>query len=187
MYRLALLLILSGCVVNNHKVTQGPYNPEPKVYTLVCDETCTDADTERLKLLEDKINRTIRSQCFADFMLTPNRPWNFLEGRKPRDVLEKMREPRTVLVRYFFSPFWRLQGYDVAEQAVVNINRASVTVQRMNLCAEAAVIAHEIAHANGFNHRGNDPDEFNQFTPPYQVNHAFEPRREDYRNGGCCI
>lgn len=185
--KIALFFLLTSCVVNNHKITQHPYNAAPKIYTLVCDETCSDAEVEKLRLLEDKLNDTLRSQCFADFMLTPNRPWNWLEGRTPSDILSLMRKPRTVLVRYFFSPFWGLEGYEVAEQAVVNINRLSVTVQRMSLCQEAAVIAHEIGHANGLNHRGNDPDEFNQWTPPYQINHAFEPRALDYRNGGCCI
>jgi hypothetical protein len=154
---------------------------------LVCDESCTDAEAERLKLLERKINQTINSECFSDFILTPNRPWNHLEGKTPVEILQIMRSKKIVLVRYFTSVHYRIEGYEVAEQAVVNINRLSVTIQNMNLCREASLIAHEISHANGLNHRGNEPDAYNQLSPPYQVNHAFEPRKENYLNGRCCV
>lgn len=184
---LLLLLALSGCSRKEPKIISiGLSVPVKKTIALICDESCTDAEVERLKLLERKLNQTINGQCFADFILTPNRPWNYLEGKTPVDVLKIMRSQKVILVRYFTSPFYQLEGYDVAEQAVVHINRLSITVQKMSLCREAAVIAHEIAHSNGLNHRGNEPDDFNQLSPPYQVNHAFEPRADDYLNGGCC-
>lgn len=188
MARIALLLLLTGCVIKSQpKITQSGLGKPRQSIILVCDESCTDAEAERLKLLEAKINQTVNGQCFRDFVLTPNRPWRHLEGRRPQDVLEIMLRPKIVLVRYFTSIYYQLEGFEVAEQAVVNINRLAVTLRGMSLCEEAAVIAHEIAHANGLNHRGNEPDAYNQLSPPYQVNHAFEPRNEDYLNGGCCI
>jgi len=188
MARIALLLLLAGCTVKHEpKIKSQGLSTYKKSIALVCDESCTDAEVERLKLLERKVNQTINGQCFKDFMLTPNRPWNHLEGKTPADVLEIMRAPKIVLVRYFTSVFYQLEGFEVAQQAVVHINRLAVTVRRMSLCREAAVIAHEIAHANGLNHRGNEPDAYNQLSPPYQVNHAFESRNEDFLNGGCCV
>lgn len=185
---ICLLSVLSGCVIKQTRIVQtGLKSPLKPIIRLVCSESCTDAEAERLPLLEAKINSTLGSECFEKFILTPNRPWNHLEGKTPKDVLEAMRTPKTIMVHYFTSLYFRLEGFDVSEQAVIHINRLSVTIQRMPLCQEAAVMAHEIAHANGFNHRGNDPDEFNQLTPPYQVNHSFEPLGEDYRNGGCCL
>lgn len=191
MARIALLLLLagcSGCVVKNEpKTKQYGLSQYKQTIVLVCDESCTDAEVERLKLLERKLNQTINSECFSDFILTPNRPWNHLEDRTPAQILEIMRSRKIVLVRYFTSIYYQLEGFEVAQQAVVHINRLSVTVQRMNLCREASVIAHEIAHANGLNHRGNEPDEYNMLSPPYQIDHAFEPRKDSYLNGGCCV
>ena len=191
MIRIAFICVLSlssSCVVKQTQVLQEGLKSNPRaIIRLVCDESCTDAEAERLPALEAKLNATLGSECFRDFILTPNRPWTHLEDRTPQDVLELMLKPKVILVRYFTNLAYNIQGYEVAEQAVININRLSVTIRRMNLCREAAVMAHEIAHANGLHHKGNEPDEYNQLSPPYQINHAFEPRAEDYLNGGCCL
>jgi hypothetical protein len=188
MTRLLALLFLTGCVINNHKIVQhGLKIPDKKIVSLVCDESCTDSERERLPLIEKKLNATLASKCFSDFVMTPNRPWNHLGELKPIDVLDRMLTPQILLVSYFYSPLWQLEGYEVAGQAVVHINRHAVAYQKMSLCTEASLMAHEVSHAKGLNHRGNVHDKFNDLTAPYQINHAFEDRSKDYLNGGCCL
>lgn len=179
---------LTACVIKQERIIQQAYSePKKKLVQLVCDENCTDSERARIPLLEKKINDTLGSKCFADFILTPNRPWNYLEGKRPSEVLNVMRQPQILLVSYFYHPIWQLEGYEVAGQAVVHLNRNSIAHQNMSLCTEASLIAHEVAHAKGLNHRGNNHDDFNDLTPPYQVNHAFEDKTENYLNGGCCL
>jgi hypothetical protein len=188
MKALILAFLLSGCVINHYpKIVSHPLKmPIKRIITLVCDERCSDAERLKLPLIERKLNETIQSQCFSDFLLAPGRPYNHMQGETPKSVLAKMQTPQVLLVNYFYHSFWQLQGYEVAGESVVHINRNAIAVQSLGLCDEASIMAHEAAHAKGLNHRGNENNSFNNFTPPYQVNHAFDSPAIDWRNGGCC-
>jgi hypothetical protein len=183
------LFVLSGCVFKHEpKMVQSPLRvPDPKkIITLICDEKCSEGERLRLAILETKLNETLGSQCFEDFITAKGRPYHML-NENPESVVKRMRTPQVILVNYFFHPAFGLAGFDVAEQPVIHMNRASIAAFGMDACAEASVMAHEIAHVKGFMHRGNENNEYNNSTVPYVINHAFDPKREDYRNGGCCL
>jgi hypothetical protein len=189
---LALLIALPACVINNHpKIERYPLQvPEKKpqkIVTLICDENCSESEKIKLSLIEEKLNKTLSSECFARFILAPGRPYNYMGDETPQTLLEKMRTPQVILVNYFYALNFFLQGFERAGEAVVHINRNAVAIQNLGYCAEASIMAHEVAHAKGFVHKGNEPNEFNQSTAPYTINHAFDPISDDYRNGGCCI
>lgn len=184
--RLILIsLLLSSC--SPHKPPVNASQGAPKGITLMCAHDCTDGEKSKIKAIEDKLNKTIRSQCFADY-IRARRTWNLMKRETPETLLRKLREPITLVVRYFYDPAWWVYGYETAGDPVVHLNRNSIARQSLNLCAEASIAAHEAAHVLGFMHRGNVYDEFNSWTTaPYIVNHAFDPRSEDFRNGGCCL
>ena len=189
MRALILAILVSGCVINHNRIVSQPLRApsQPPTITLVCDEKCSDSERLKLKLIQDKLNATLNSQCFADYILAPGRPWNWMKGNTPADVLAKMRTPQILLVNYLYYFDWRLQGYEQSGEPVVHINRNAVAIENLSFCAEASIMAHEAAHAKGLMHRGNQNNEFNYSTPPYMVNHAFDPKADDYRNGGCCV
>lgn len=189
---LLALVLLSGCVINNHpKQVYGPPSPKkvnpPKTITLVCNETCNDTERMKLPELEKKLNETLNSDCFARYILADKRKWTELRGDTPVDVLVKMRTPQVIMVSYFYHFMSGLQGYEVAMQPVIHINRNALAAYNHGFCAEASIMAHEISHAKGLMHRGNDNNSHNYYSPPYQINHAFDSVDEDYRNGGCCL
>jgi hypothetical protein len=190
---LLALVLLSGCVINNHpKQVYGPPSPPkkaeaPKTITLVCNETCNDTEKMKLPELERKLNATLNSDCFAKFILAKGRKWTELRGDDPLDVLLKMRTEQVIMVSYFYHFIYGLQGFEVAGQPVVHINRNALAAYNQSFCSEASIMAHEIAHAKGLMHRGNENNDHNYYSPPYQINHAFDSLDEDYRNGGCCI
>lgn len=183
-------LLLSGCVIKHEpKIVQQPLKaPELKrIITLVCNESCSEAEKLKLPLLERKLNETLGSQCFEDFMTAKGRPYRMIGKYTPEDIVKKLRVPQVILVDYFYHFMFPVLGYDVAEQPVIHMNRNAIAIYNMDLCAEASVMAHEISHVKGFMHRGNENNDYNNLTVPYTINHAFDPKREDYRNGGCCI
>lgn len=190
--RIALfVLFLSGCVIKHEpRIVQSPLKTgkaeKRKIITLVCNESCTEGEVARLSILEEKLNETLGSQCFEDFITAKGRPYHMLKS-DPAGIVKTMRSPQVILVNYFFHPVYTLAGFDVAEQPVIHMNRAAIAVYGMDACQEASVMAHEIAHVKGFMHRGNDNNEYNNSTVPYVINHAFDKKREDYRNGGCCL
>ena len=188
---LLLALFLTSCVINNHpvqKVTVAPKPPEPKkIITLVCNESCNDSERMKLPELERKLNETLSSDCFAKFVLAKGRKWTELGEKSPLDVLIQMRTPQVILVNYFYHFIYGLQGFEVAMQPVVHINRNALAAYNQSYCSEASIMAHEISHAKGFMHRGNENNDHNYYSAPYQINHAFDSIDEDYRNGGCCI
>lgn len=190
--RLFLLLFLTSCVINNHprnKSAEKPPEPpsQKKIITLVCNETCNDSEIMKLPLLEKKLNDTLNSECFSKFILAKGRRWTELRGKTPEDIVQEMRKPQVILVSYFYNFLYGLQGFEVAMQPVIHINRNALAAYNQNFCSEASIMAHEISHAKGFMHKGNENNNHNYFSPPYQINHAFDSIDEDYRNGGCCI
>lgn len=190
--RLLLALLLTGCVVNNHpiqRVTMPAKGSEQftRVITLVCNETCNDSERQKLPELEKKLNATLGSECFARFILARGRKFVELNGKKPIDILIAMRTPQVILVNYFYHLFYQLQGFEVAGQPVIHMNRNALAAYNQSFCQEASTMAHEISHAKGFNHRGNENNDYNFYSAPYQINHAFDSIDEDYRNGGCCL
>jgi len=189
---LLALVLLSGCVINNHpKQVYGPPSPKkvdpPKTITLVCNETCNDTERMKLPELERKLNETLNSECFAKFILAKGRKWTELGDKSPVDVLIEMRTPQVIMVSYFYHFIYGLQGYEVAGQPVIHINRNALAAYNQSFCSEVSIMAHEISHAKGFMHRGNDNNNHNYYSAPYQINHAFDSLDDDYRNGGCCI
>lgn len=153
----------------------------------MCNETCNDGEKAKLPQLERKLNETLNSDCFAKFILAKGRKWTELKGKSPVDVLIEMRRPQVMMVSYFYHFLYGLQGFEVAGQPVIYINRNALAAFNQGYCSEASIMAHEISHAKGFIHRGNENNSYNYYSPPYQINHAFDPIDEDYRNGGCCI
>ena len=170
------------------KQDPAPKSPEPKkIITLVCNETCNDSEKAKLPELEKKLNATLNSECFAKFILAKGRKWTELGEESPVDVLAKMRTEQVILVSYFYHFIYGLQGFEVAQQPVIYINRNALAAYNQNYCSEASIMAHEISHAKGFNHLGNENNDHNYYSAPYQINHAFDSIDDDYRNGGCCI
>lgn len=188
--RVALLLLLAGCVVNS-KITVGQppqASPTPseakKIITLICDEKCSESEKTRLKQVERKLNETLASECFEEFIMMKGRPYRHLDGKTPKDILDEMRRPQTMLVNYYSDiAIWTL-GYEVGGEPVVHLNRLAVAYYGFSLCDEASVAAHEVSHAKGFMHLGNDPNQHqNTLSAPYQINAAFD---KGPGKGACC-
>lgn len=189
-----LLPTLPACMVHS-RIDLGPAygppapSPTPGVQAqetaleLVCDENCTKTEKAKIKLVQDKVNETLASACFQDYMTAPERRFNMLDGKSPWDVVQIMRRPAIMLVNYYSSlQFWVL-GFEVGGESVVHLNRVAIAYHRFDICDEASIAVHEASHAKGFMHRGNSPDDYNQRTVPYTLNHAFD---QGPGNGGCC-
>jgi hypothetical protein len=175
--------------INTHPEPVPSATPSPtvaeqkKIITLICDEKCTAGEKIKLALVEKKLNDTLDSKCFEDYLTDPKRKFNNLQGKSPWDIVKEMREPQTMLVNYYGSiQFWVL-GYEVGGEAVVHLNRVAIAYHHFDLCDEASVAAHETSHAKGFMHVGNAPTPFNLLTPPYMINAAFDSGED---KGGCC-
>lgn len=190
---LAILLSLpsTSCMIHSH-IQYGPpapviQSPTPASQatgpiTLVCDEKCTSTERKKLAEVERKLNETLMSPCLDEYLTSPDRKFNMLDG-SPFEMIKKMREPAVMLVNYFSSlQFWIL-GYEVGGESVVHLNRVALAYNGFDICEEASVAVHETSHAKGFMHRGNSPDDYNQRTVPYTLNHAFD---KGPGNGGCC-
>jgi len=186
-----LAILLSSCVVNsrvNSPTIMGPVpspsaSPEQKIITLICDEKCTEAEKDKLKKVEAKLNETLGSKCFEDYMTQEGRKYTHFKD-SPADIVKKMREPQTMLVNYYTSVMIWVLGYEVGGESVVHLNRLAVAYHGFNICDEASVAAHETSHAKGFMHLGNDPSKNdNIHSVPYQINAAFD---SGPGKGGCC-
>jgi hypothetical protein len=186
---ICLALLLSSCTLNyKPRIEQKPLSKPEKGVTLVCDSKCTEAEKSRIKAIERKLNETINSKCFSDYLLAGGRKWHEMDKETPISLLVKMRSHMVLMVNYFYADEWWILGFEQAGEPVVHINRNSLARLSLGLCQEAAIAAHEASHAQGFMHRGNSPDDYNSWTTaPYIISHAFESRSEDYRNGGCCV
>lgn len=189
---LPTLLLLNSCMIQS-RIQYGPPSPQasptpsPQVsdqgpITLVCDEKCTSSEKVKIKEIEKKVNETLMSKCLEEYLLSPERVFNMLEG-SPKEMLAKMREPAIMLVNYYSSLNVFVLGYEVGGEAVVHLNRIAVAYYGFDICDEASVAVHEASHAKGFLHRGNSPNAYNQKTVPYTLNHAFD---KGPGNGGCC-
>jgi hypothetical protein len=159
---------------------------QAKIITLICDEKCTEAEKDKIKKVEAKLNETLASKCFEDYITDTARKFNNLQGKTPWDIVNEMRQPQTMLVNYYSSvEFWIL-GFEMGGESVVHLNRVAMAYHRFDICDEASVAAHETSHAKGFMHVGNSANAFNLLTPPYQINAAFDSTAKFASNGGCC-
>jgi len=157
-----------------------------KIITLICDERCTEVEKSKLIKVEAKLNETLASKCFEDFITDPKRKWNNLLGKTPWDIVTEMRRPQIMLVNYYSSiQFWVL-GYEMGGESVVHLNRVAMAYHGFSICNEASVAAHETSHAKGFMHVGNSANSYNLLTPPYQINAAFDSIDQNKGNGACC-
>ena len=192
--RVALLAVmLSSCVVNSKiSVSQGPgpaASPTPqeakKIITLICDEKCSDDEKERLKKVESKLNETLASDCFEEYILAHEKHLRHLpKAAKAKDIVKAMRTPQTMLVNYYSDMAVWVLGYEVGGEPVIHLNRLAVALYGFSICDQASVAAHEASHAKGFMHMGNDPDLFdNKNSAPYKINDAFD---KGAMKGGCC-
>lgn len=192
--RVALLaVLLSGCVVNSKiSVSQGlgpTPSPTPqeskKIITLICDEKCTPEEKDRLKQIEHKLNETLGSECFEQYILAHKNTLKHLpDGAKASDLVKSMRTPQTMLVNYYSDMAIWVLGYEVGGEPVVHLNRLAVTWYGFSVCDQASVAAHEVSHAKGWMHLGNDPREHDNLnSAPYKINDAFD---SGAMKGGCC-
>ena len=187
---LCLAFLLSSCNVtyNAHTIEQKPLSGPSGNITLVCDSDCTDSEKTKIKAIEAKLNETLNSQCFASYILAGGRVWREMHNDTPFSLLEKMRSKLVLMVSYFYSSAFWVLGFEQAGEPVVHLNRNSIARFRMSICQEASIAAHEASHALGFMHRGNSANDYNSWhTAPYIINHAFDSKLADYRNGGCCV
>lgn len=197
-YLILVLLAFPACMIHSSIHLSPPPSASPsispspspsaiaKIITLICDEKCTETEKTKLAIVEKKLNDTLASKCFENYITAPERKFNNLLGKTPWDILNEMRQPQTMLVNYYSSlQFWVL-GFEMGGESVVHLNRVAMAYHRFDICDEASVAAHETSHAKGFMHVGNSANAFNLLTPPYQINAAFDSKNKSQSNGGCC-
>jgi hypothetical protein len=184
-----LLLFLTSCstavlVPQPQENASAPSITTPVViadsgaaFKLSCDSSCNDNQKKGIPEIESALNKTISSQCFADYFTTPKRQLDNTNGLTPSQIVDKLRTPIDLTINYYYKRFTSALGYESAPDfSTVHINAAKTGY--FTNCQLASLVGHEMSHAKGFTHNGNSFGP-NQYTIPYQVNHAFE-------DAGCC-
>lgn len=139
---------------------------------LTCDQTCSTSQKASLPNIQTKLNDTVNGQCFSDYFTNPKTTLQNTNNLTREQIVSKLREPISLTVNYYYKKFTSAVGYeDAKDYNVIHVNGAKVG--GWSDCDMASLAGHEMSHAKGFYHNGNSPGP-NQYTIPYQVNHAFE-------------
>lgn len=181
-----LFLVTSSLAMTRNKSIPAPSpspipiaSPSPiaaphgkKIVTLICKPSCNALETKQLPEVEDALNRTLLSSCFENYFNQPGIKLDMTDGASPNQIVQRLRLPATLYVDFFYKPFTRMVGYEAGEvPPTVHMNRKFTA--SWSVCQIASLAAHEFSHVQNFKHNGNASGP-NQFTVPYQVNHAFE-------------
>lgn len=127
---------------------------------------------DKLKQAEIKVNETIQSTCFNDFLTQPKFRSKLVQtnGLSRSQVVEKIKSTTlTVPVVYYFKNN-SVIGYRQPPFNTIYLNKKYH--DKYSACSSAANLAHEASHVLGFTHDFKATKR-RPFSVPYSISHAF--------------
>lgn len=155
---LCLLLI---CV--HVKQAQGAYLEVSKC------ENCTFVQNKFLGEAVVKVNETIESACFADFI--KNRQMIMTNEKSNTEVVQSLLAAKVVVDIRTYYTMKRVLGYTIPGKNKIWINRKYMLT--WNQCDLASLLGHESSHKIGYGHSYYATKE-RPFSVPYSINAAFK-------------
>lgn len=132
-------------------------------------ENCTFIQKKFLGEAVVKVNETIESACFAQFM--NERKLNMTNEKSNAEVVKSLLEANVVVDIRTYYTFKRVLGYTIPGKNKIWINRKYML--SWNQCDLASLLGHESSHKIGYGH-GYYHTKDRPFTVPYSINAAFK-------------
>lgn len=175
MRAILLLLLLAGC---SSKVVTKPSAPpvvveSPKAESLVNVIKFTSfksKEIDKAKRYIPVMDKTIRSKCFADFMMA--RDMVDLGDKTKAQVIQDLTTKTVDIELITYYKRWsKVHGYTYPSVNKIWLNRKYHA--GASLCSEASNLAHELGHKLGYKH-AYKATRTRPYSVPYSINAAFK-------------
>lgn len=136
------------------------------------DHTATKDETVFTVQAQFKVNETIRSKCFEDYLL--KRKMIQTGGRSNAEVISHLRSVKgSIPVSFYYKRFTSEVAVRFPPAMQININRKFYS-PKSNICTYAGTLAHEaVGHVLGDYDHDYTYNKQREFSVPYSLNAAF--------------